>query len=70
MENIHQEVQEYYGTELQKLLVFNQVGQDVTPNINRLSKNENELTFSLSQLPQGYYYVVLNGALVQKVVKK
>ena len=52
---------------VEELFLFNNSGNDVTNKVQYISKDDRSMVLNLDQLPAGFYYLVFNGKIVEKI---
>ena len=58
------------GLVVEKMTLLDNLGNDLTNNVQSISEDEEGMTLNLERLPTGIYYLVLNDDVVEKVQRK
>ena len=58
------------GLVVEKMTLLDNSGNDLTTKVKQISKDEDGMGLNLEALPVGVYYLVLNGDIIEKVLKR
>ncbi len=58
------------GMEERNLMIVNSLGQEVTSKINHLEEKAESTKLSLINLTEGHYYLLINGKIVNRIMKQ
>jgi len=58
------------GLAVQEMTVLDNAGKDLTAKVKQISRGKDSLSLNIEDLPVGIYYLVLNGEIVEKILRK